>query len=619
MRAQSVAINNVLTTDNTALEQISNMVNKVGKENELEGASWNAMKELIRNHDAVIKSIILANRAFENANNLVSSKIGNEELIRAQIQDNIDKLQKSINNSKSMLQSIPKIPRVPLNVDGIMNSTIQTMNLNLEAIKHLSEKLKRMDQIERDTKGLYKEAHSLYKEAKKGMELLTNSWNGTRYISPGHSDWASKIHIRWVCEELKGKMDVVLDRIVKRDENGKVLEYDQVELVRILGKNSNEITKEEYVALAYIASTTDNPEVLQTIVNGCYNLKGQPKEHTDGWMITSVVVENERTEKLSKILQEIKNYKSGLYIIAGNVSEKERVELYKAGAFGRIEQNKEVFESLLAGPEIISVVSRKNIQGFHQSLTDGGVSIGKDENGNFIVTYCEGGHNNVTYDAYQSKVHKVVISPMSIGDTCADKANEEDISWHEEQLGMTSKESLFKRINTPTNMVMTKALKEGIENARGISTISKIFVAADVIRTLDRRIQKEDAYEDVTKAEDMKRMIRHFNLYGVRITHTVGGKSKLEYKISIGLGDWKKAKSMRQILENLDKNLSEGGAYENVGKKVGYNSKEALTINDILDNPNKVIEFQKKLEKACYDSNGNSIDVGEIYNDQENK
>ena len=83
MRAQSVAINNVLTTDNTALEQISNMVNKVGKENELEGASWNAMKELIRNHDAVIKSIILANRGFENANNLVSSKIGNEELIRA--------------------------------------------------------------------------------------------------------------------------------------------------------------------------------------------------------------------------------------------------------------------------------------------------------------------------------------------------------------------------------------------------------------------------------------------------------------------------------------------------------------------------------------------------------
>lgn len=225
----------------------------------------------------------------------------------------------------------------------------------------------------------------------------------------------------------------------------------------------------------------------------------------------------------------------------------------------------------------------------------------------------------MTYDAYQSKVHKVVISPMSIGDTCADKANEEDISWHEEQLGMTSKESLFKRINTPTNMVMTKALKEGIENARGISTISKIFVAADVIRTLDRRIQKEDAYEDVTKAEDMKRMIRHFNLYGVRITHTVGGKSKLEYKISIGLGGWKKAKSTRQILENLDKNLSEGGAYENVGKKVGYNSKEALTINDILDNPNKVIEFQKKLEKACYDSNGNSIDVGEIYNDQENK
>lgn len=182
----------------------------------------------------------------------------------------------------------------------------------------------------------------------------------------------------------------------------------------------------------------------------------------------------------------------------------------------------------------------------------------------------------MTYDAYQSKVHKVVISPMSIGDTCADKANEEDISWHEEQLEMTSKESLFKRINTPTNMVMTKA-------------------------------------------EDMKRMIRHFNLYGVRITHTVGGKSKLEYKISIGLGGWKKAKSTRQILENLDKNLSEGGAYENVGKKVGYNSKEALTINDILDNPNKVIEFQKKLEKACYDSNGNSIDVGEIYNDQENK
>ena len=53
-------------------------------------------------------------------------------------------------------------------------------------------------------------------------------------------------------------------------------------------------------------------------------------------------------------------------------------------------------------------------------------------------------------------------------------------------------------------------------------------------------------------------------------------------------------KTTRQIIDNLNENLSLGGDYEEYAKDIGYDPANPITLKDVLRNPEKVIQLHEK-------------------------
>ena len=112
-------------------------------------------------------------------------------------------------------------------------------------------------------------------------------------------------------------------------------------------------------------------------------------------------------------------------------------------------------------------------------------------------------------------------------------------------------------------------------------------------------------YEQMTTRGEIKQMADNYKLNMVRVTHEEGGKSSLDYYVFEGIGDSENTKTTRQVLDNLNENLSPGGGYEEYAKDLDYDSSNPITLNDVLANPEKVMDLQEKwLDKCTGDENG---------------
>ena|GEM_PF-5526401 len=60
-----------------------------------------------------------------------------------------------------------------------------------------------------------------------------------------------------------------------------------------------------------------------------------------------------------------------------------------------------------------------------------------------------------------------------------------------------------------------------------------------------------------------------------------------------GIGDSENTKTTRQVLDNLNENLSLGGDYEEYAKDIGYDPANPITLKDVLRNSEKVSNYMR--------------------------
>ena len=109
------------------------------------------------------------------------------------------------------------------------------------------------------------------------------------------------------------------------------------------------------------------------------------------------------------------------------------------------------------------------------------------------------------------------------------------------------------------------------------------------------------SYEQMTTGTKTKQMADNYKLNIIRVIHEEGGSSGLTYHVFEGIGDFENTKTTRQIIENLNKNLSPGGDYEEYAQGIGYDSDNPITLKDVLENPGKVIQLHANWVEKCDD------------------
>jgi|GEM_PF-3428664 len=103
----------------------------------------------------------------------------------------------------------------------------------------------------------------------------------------------------------------------------------------------------------------------------------------------------------------------------------------------------------------------------------------------------------------------------------------------------------------------------------------------------------------MTTGTDIKQMADNYKLNTIRVTHEEGGESSLDYYVFEGIGDSENMKTTRQIIENLNKNLSPGGDYVEYAGDLDYDPANPITLKDVLENPEKVIQLHEKWLWEC--------------------
>ena len=105
----------------------------------------------------------------------------------------------------------------------------------------------------------------------------------------------------------------------------------------------------------------------------------------------------------------------------------------------------------------------------------------------------------------------------------------------------------------------------------------------------------------MTNIEKTRQMADNYKLNTIRVTHEEGRDSSLNYYVFEGIGDSEKTKTTKQIIDNLNENLSPGGDYEEYAQGIGYDSDNPITLKDVLENPGKVIQLHANWVEKCDD------------------
>jgi len=221
-----------------------------------------------------------------------------------------------------------------------------------------------------------------------------------------------------------------------------------------------------------------------------------------------------------------------------------------------------------------------------------------EEDGTIKLQYvaCDVKQNALPYETY--KIHTTTISPTLPGDTMRDASDDIDIKWFAETNGIpVNKSETYTRLGTDW---ATFLLQEGIGNLPVVGGVIDTSTAIiEQIGDSTDILDSAKTYEQMTNIAQTRQMADNYKLNTIRVTHEVGEESSLSYYVFEGIGDAKNTETTRQIIDNVNRNLSPGGDYEEYAKDIGYDSNNPITSEDILANPEKVMDLQKEWLGKC--------------------
>lgn len=596
VKAQTSTMIASLQGNNEALQNIKGTIENFAYEQELSGVAWEKGKQYMREgHFTVIQGLLCANSSMISAATQYAALVGDEILDEWELNEKIEVLEGQVNMYRSLIRDA-EMRRYTENSVGagyvipIYNGYI---GLCESLIRTYEAKIDKIGEIECSGEALFDQAGGLYITAKSAVEALGNSWTGTSFdLSVLNGRWKSKLD--------KQYSEFLFESFYIRDESGKITGYNYKEISRLLNKDPDRITDTEYAAIAYLFVMEDDVKVKEWLINECYDLvEDGVKQLEEGGGITTVTVISTRTEKLDRILEKILVLEAGIYTgVAAVKTEEERKAICATGILGKVQQSKVLLEQILGSNKELAVVSRSSLYNGHQNvLTDNPITLEREEDGTIRLCYVKGDSKvNRPYTSY--KIHTATISPTCSGDTMRGVTEEEDIKWFAQTNGIpTNKSKTYSQLGSDWAAFL---LKEGIE---------KLPVAGDFVSTPSSFVDQiagstkvwkgAKTYEQMTNAVQTRQMADNYKLNTVRVTHEEGGESSLNYYVFEGIGDSKNTKTTRQCIENVNENLSPGGDYEEYAKKIDYDSNSPIRLEDILENPQKVMELHNKWVDEC--------------------
>ncbi|MCR4652628.1 MAG: LXG domain-containing protein [Eubacterium sp.] len=184
---------NALETNKSSLSAVEANIEEFVTNESLEGASWDAMKRQIGNHQYAIRAIILAEDAIIEDSRKLSSGLGTDILIEDDLKSCIENLKQANEalgeSNVQYLQMLSMAPGLPSDTAMILQRNIHENQLlieeNLFMISHRQLQLAALYETEAATSNCFSEAADLLNQANGIIEGLGKAWNGkTGKFSP---------------------------------------------------------------------------------------------------------------------------------------------------------------------------------------------------------------------------------------------------------------------------------------------------------------------------------------------------------------------------------------------------------------------------------------------------
>lgn len=317
-----------LNRDNDAIHVVEGSLSDFVGDSEIKSEAFDALKVQITDYKTVLQAMRSSNDADIADFNTLKGKVGDEVLDGSTI----------LSQKKSAADAKESDENSAQEYDGKADDTIfPWMNLyysykasdyrNMAEIdQNLYDKWKakeeKYDQIESETSGLFASSTDTRAVAKSALASITGAFKDGSYSPDMNADWRKALE------------KCYFDRIVKVGEDGSV-SPNWPEVEKIMQKDADDITDEEYRTLAFLYLNVNNDDMAKFI--GCcmhkedvdvpwYNelfgpSAGQASEDYSKWTVDK--------DKVNKLMSQISNTSDQTLLLIQNIDSNKYPDAYK--------------------------------------------------------------------------------------------------------------------------------------------------------------------------------------------------------------------------------------------------------------------------------------------------
>ena len=250
-----------LEKDNEAIRIAESSLNTFFNDNEIQSEAFASLRQQMSDYMAVLQAMRTANNSDIADFNILKSSVGDEVLIGGQIleQKTIAKRQQqedelnAENFAGKSINAFWEWERVYYSCKAAQYWNMAETDRQLYLL--WQEKENKYDEIEGTTNGLFTSSAAMRAAAKAGMTSIAGAFQNGVYVPDVNATWRTEL------------ADCYVNRIVVVNEDGTIT-ANWKEVEKILAKPEEEITEEEYKALALVYMNMA-PEELSRFLGLC--------------------------------------------------------------------------------------------------------------------------------------------------------------------------------------------------------------------------------------------------------------------------------------------------------------------------------------------------------------
>lgn len=392
---------------------------------------------------------------------------------------------------------------------------------------------------------------------------------------------------------------------IKADVNA--LKY--LDWMKIVNKSADSITDEEYEMLAIILMTTDDPYIMNHILNACYSPTSVKSQDVGG--ITTIKVVNTSNGKLEKICEEMQ-YLTLVKVQYGQMYADDIVDVKKYNDdLYKDMQRTSMMKSIITNNPSIPVISQtsvydKNIPA--KLVTSETLFDVKYIDSQITVSYYETDTLAATTDA--SHVVQTTNFPSRgiSADILNDKSAESYIS---QCLGVPDNaytEGVKSEIQSQVWDKLIGVVEDGVEG------FSKAEIVIDTVSNIADGLEAQDQVSSIKNIHNFGNVSATFNLVCVSTKVNEGGEDEYQFMVYPSTVVEDGEMTTEELWDNFKNNLFYNHKYDKFQKYLKQKDLHIDDINDdnIVGNVDKLADIINALTDYAEETNSSSSIIYEL-------